>query len=190
MHTHVLTHISGSRVSEYPSSQTVIHWNVLRTWLRQPFPKGGWLFPQPNLNRKPVGVAGWRFALGATSTRNQSVWHGHFVCPGLGCEMQCPATWTLPSLLVNHVLLSSPHRDHMQWSEEEEDAARKQVEENSATRVAPEEQGKAGPPPCPCSREFLAYTPAGQPICSVCWDSQFFPCSGTKINEINYVFTL
>lgn len=104
--------------------------------------------------------------------------------------MQCPATWTLPSLLVNHVLLSSPHRDHMQWSEEEEDAARKQVEENSATRVPPEEQGKAGPPPCPCSREFLAYTPAAQPICSVCWDSQFFPCSGTKINEINYVFTL
>ncbi|XP_049978087.1 tRNA N(3)-methylcytidine methyltransferase METTL8, mitochondrial isoform X2 [Alexandromys fortis] len=32
--------------------------------------------------------------------------------------------------------------DHMQWSEEEEDAARKQVEENSATRVAPEEQVK------------------------------------------------
>ncbi|XP_057611476.1 tRNA N(3)-methylcytidine methyltransferase METTL8, mitochondrial isoform X3 [Chionomys nivalis] len=32
--------------------------------------------------------------------------------------------------------------DHMQWSEEEEDAARKQAEENSATRVAPEEQVK------------------------------------------------
>ncbi|XP_075841044.1 tRNA N(3)-cytidine methyltransferase METTL8, mitochondrial isoform X2 [Microtus pennsylvanicus] len=32
--------------------------------------------------------------------------------------------------------------DHMQWSEEEEDGARKQVEENSATRVAPEEQVK------------------------------------------------
>nr|XP_048281710.1 mRNA N(3)-methylcytidine methyltransferase METTL8 isoform X1 [Myodes glareolus]XP_048281711.1 mRNA N(3)-methylcytidine methyltransferase METTL8 isoform X1 [Myodes glareolus]XP_048281712.1 mRNA N(3)-methylcytidine methyltransferase METTL8 isoform X1 [Myodes glareolus] len=32
--------------------------------------------------------------------------------------------------------------DHMQWSEEEEDAVRKQVEENSATRVAPEEQVK------------------------------------------------
>jgi hypothetical protein len=36
------------------------------------------------------------------------------------------------------------NRDHMQWSKEEEDAARKKVEENSATRVAPEEQGKAG----------------------------------------------
>ncbi|CAO2597120.1 tRNA N(3)-methylcytidine methyltransferase METTL8, mitochondrial [Lemmus lemmus] len=33
--------------------------------------------------------------------------------------------------------------DHMQWSKEEEDAARKQVEENSATRVAPEEGGKS-----------------------------------------------
>uniref|UniRef100_A0A8C8U1C4 tRNA N(3)-cytidine methyltransferase n=2 Tax=Peromyscus maniculatus bairdii TaxID=230844 RepID=A0A8C8U1C4_PERMB len=32
--------------------------------------------------------------------------------------------------------------DHMQWSEEEEAAARKKVEENSATRVAPEEQVK------------------------------------------------
>ncbi|XP_031226435.1 mRNA N(3)-methylcytidine methyltransferase METTL8 [Mastomys coucha] len=32
--------------------------------------------------------------------------------------------------------------DHMQWSKEEEDAARKKVEENSATRVAPEEQVK------------------------------------------------
>lgn len=31
----------------------------------------------------------------------------------------------------------------MQWSKEEEDEARKKVEENSATRVAPEEQGKA-----------------------------------------------
>ncbi|XP_036042014.1 mRNA N(3)-methylcytidine methyltransferase METTL8 isoform X3 [Onychomys torridus] len=30
--------------------------------------------------------------------------------------------------------------DHMQWSKEEEAAARKKVEENSATRVAPEEQ--------------------------------------------------
>ncbi|XP_036042013.1 mRNA N(3)-methylcytidine methyltransferase METTL8 isoform X2 [Onychomys torridus] len=32
--------------------------------------------------------------------------------------------------------------DHMQWSKEEEAAARKKVEENSATRVAPEEQVK------------------------------------------------
>lgn len=32
--------------------------------------------------------------------------------------------------------------DHMQWSKEEEDEARKKVEENSATRVAPEEQVK------------------------------------------------
>uniref|UniRef100_A0A8C2QJK0 Methyltransferase 8, methylcytidine n=1 Tax=Cricetulus griseus TaxID=10029 RepID=A0A8C2QJK0_CRIGR len=30
--------------------------------------------------------------------------------------------------------------DHMQWSKEEEAAARKKVEENSTTRVAPEEQ--------------------------------------------------
>ncbi|XP_052580511.1 tRNA N(3)-methylcytidine methyltransferase METTL8, mitochondrial isoform X5 [Peromyscus californicus insignis] len=32
--------------------------------------------------------------------------------------------------------------DHMQWSQEEEAAARKKVEENSTTRVAPEEQAK------------------------------------------------
>ncbi|NP_001103982.1 tRNA N(3)-methylcytidine methyltransferase METTL8, mitochondrial isoform b [Mus musculus] len=42
--------------------------------------------------------------------------------------------------------------DHMQWSKEEEDAARKKVEENSATRVAPEEQepgsrGRSAPDP-------------------------------------------
>lgn len=186
MHTRVLTHISGSRVPEYPSPQTVIHWNVLRTWLMQPFPKGGWLFPQPDLNRKPVGVAGWCLALGATSTRNQSVWHGHFVCLGLRCEMAGrPHGLCLP---YSSIMFFSPpaplNRDHMQWSEEEEDAARKQVEENSATRVAPEEQGKAGLPPCPCRQALLAYTPAN------CWGSRFFPCSGTKINEINYVFTL
>ncbi|XP_052038632.1 tRNA N(3)-methylcytidine methyltransferase METTL8, mitochondrial isoform X1 [Apodemus sylvaticus] len=32
--------------------------------------------------------------------------------------------------------------DHMQWSKEEEDEARRKVEENSATRVSPEEQVK------------------------------------------------
>lgn len=90
----------------------------------------------------------------------------------------------LPYLSTMFFSFSPLNRDHMQWSEEEEDAARKQVEENSATRVAPEEQGKAGLSPCPCRQAFLAYTPAD------CWDSRFFPCSGTKINEINYVFTL
>ncbi|OBS76330.1 hypothetical protein A6R68_17216 [Neotoma lepida] len=38
--------------------------------------------------------------------------------------------------------LSAGCRDHMQWSKEEAAAARKKVEENSATRVAPEEQVK------------------------------------------------
>lgn len=33
-------------------------------------------------------------------------------------------------------------RDHMQWSKEEEEEARKKVEENSAVRVHLEEQGK------------------------------------------------
>lgn len=33
-------------------------------------------------------------------------------------------------------------RDHMQWSDEEEAAARKKVEENSAVRVLLEEQGR------------------------------------------------
>lgn len=33
-------------------------------------------------------------------------------------------------------------RDHMQWSKEEEAAARKRVEENSAVRVLLEEQGR------------------------------------------------
>lgn len=69
----------------------------------------------------------------------------------------------------------------MQWSEEEEAAARKKVEENSATRVAPEEQGKAGSPSRLCIGEVLADTPASQPTYSLWWGSSSSLGVGPKL---------
>lgn len=67
----------------------------------------------------------------------------------------------------------------MQWSKEEEAAARKKVEENSTTRVAPEEQGKTGLPTVSLHLRALSSYPSqsthllplvGFPVLPLLWD--------------------
>ncbi|XP_055456294.1 tRNA N(3)-methylcytidine methyltransferase METTL8, mitochondrial isoform X1 [Psammomys obesus] len=60
------------------------------------------------------------------------------------CQSVAPPVAPLGSRILTDPAKVFEHNmwDHVQWSKEEEDAARKKVEENSATRVAPEEQVK------------------------------------------------
>lgn len=65
-----------------------------------------------------------------------------YACLNLGYEMGVLSHMVSPFSSCQTFFFLT--RDYMQWSKEEEDEARKKVEENSATRVPPEDQGNTG----------------------------------------------
>uniref|UniRef100_A0A8D2DYG1 tRNA N(3)-cytidine methyltransferase n=1 Tax=Sciurus vulgaris TaxID=55149 RepID=A0A8D2DYG1_SCIVU len=77
------------------------------------------------------------------------IWRNYICCLRLGKVPHRCHSGSHPVAPLGSRILTDPAKvfehnmwDHMQWSKEEEEAARKKVEENSAVQVIPEEQDK------------------------------------------------